>query len=1096
MCNNFIKDIVTDDDSIENLNEVIQHINNIVPFIGAGMSVSMGYKTWYIFLNSELNSLAKDPNLRQNVKDVRKKLSKKEYLEVADEINKMYNNDLYGVIRREFAPKKKEETAPYISALQQIGCKTILTTNYDNILESQMIIDDITPEIVLPYSSYDIINKDKEGEPLIVKLHGNYDNPDSIVLTKEQYEEKYIKDTDIKEILKYFWISKTLLFMGCSLEKDYLIEDIFRLASENRTMYHYAILEEPKNKNNKDKKQLEMDRLKIRPIWYQNGKHDNITEILHCIMNKKIVIDEPEYNKQFAQSHADIEDICKPFLDSVAIACEPNQRNELFCSILNPNKKNELSYISSIMHNICKSNTTNALCIFGEPGTGKSTLLSLLYLEFKENNNLAPYIPIYIDLHYYEHERKSIKEAKKDLEMRINKLKKLISDQSNKALLFIDGLDEYQRNNKVLAKYVFAFVDDSNIVEKTVFAIGNISKSMGLPTGIRAIKKNREFDETITLDLINTQRGNRFSQITKHLLKLHGISLDSKDYSKIPDKIKNLAAMASGNFTDFRTVNFLVLQYKYRNEILDQPIGEIYINYFFPKSIKDLNNLAEQVTKFMIDKEKNYESTKLIHVFKSSSIRNFLFAYHYVETIINGNQCNFRYFNSIFNPCVNRFVISIINSNNKKCTDFVSSAINLYDKLMEKQQIQILYFLGRVKFEKEKAISHLLEAYKDSLNKKNDRLINDHNYLMRYRTAGIGLIYAEHNEIADDFYRDLIYNDKLKELNRLFHLDYYTNDLYTIGEERELNADTLYTRHNIERLYSSLYYNMDEEPLKGRHSYLLSILTIIDLVMYDRYYSKTPIGLYDKSGFKELIEKIAKERAITNHTIKSYITFISSNWEEKIPDLENKTPIEDENVYKSLFPLLYRLKITIRSGWLEDGRHIERHQRPESVADHIWACYLIAMIFLSEDINKCPFIKDIPIEDYKEYNKSHIIEILLVHDLAESYTGDIIGNNNKKSNLENEFMDRIKFYDSFPNFGSFRNISKLIDEYSTCGNINACIAYDIDKLEPLIQLYIYKNYLENTYDEIRSEWEESVNEKLKTTLGRKIYEFITENITH
>jgi len=1083
------KDIITDDVSYDNLNGVMQY-NNLVPFIGAGMSVSMGYKAWYIFLDSELNSLAKDPGLKQNVKNVRERLSKKEYLEVADEINKMYNNNLYEVIRREFAPRKKEEIAPYISDLQQIGCKTILTTNYDNVLETQMIIDDITPERVIPYSSYDIIDKDKKGRPLIVKLHGTYDDPDSIVLTKEQYEEKYIKNTHIKKTLEYFWISKTLLFMGCSLEKDYLIQYIFQLAGKSGTMCHFAILEEPKNKNDKNKKQLELDRLKIRPIWYQNGKHDNIIEILHFIKDKKIVINKSEYNEQVTQSHTDIEDICKPFLDGVATACEQNQRSELFCFILN--KKIDFS---SIMHNICKSNTANALCIFGEPGTGKSTLLSLLYLDFKENNKLSSYIPIYIDLHYYEHERKSIKEAKKDLEMRINKLKKLISDQSGKALLFIDGLDEYQRNNEVLARYVLAFVDDSSVVEKAVFAIGNISKSMRLPAGMQTIK-NRKFDETISLDLINTQ-GSEFFQITKHLLKLHKELLDSKDYSKITDKIRNLATMASGNFTDFRTINFLVLQYKYRNEILDQSIGEIYINYYSSsRSIIELNNLAEQVTKFMIDKKKNYENTKMIHVFKSSSIRNFLFAYHYVETIINKNDYNFRYFNSIFNPCVNRFVISIINSNNKKCTDFVSSVTDLYDKLTEKQQIQILYFLGRVKYEKEKALKYLLEAYKYCSTKKNDTSINDHNYLMRYRTAGIGLIYAEHNEIADDFYNDLIYHGKLKELNRLFHLDYYTNDLYTIGEERDLNADILCTRHKIERLYNSLYYTIDKEPSKGRLSYFLSILTIIDLVIYDHYSSKTPVGLYNKPGFKNLIKNLTKEKSIANHTIKSYIAFMNSKWDKEIPNLENKMPIKDNNIYKSLIPLLYRLKIITRSGWSENGRHVERFQHPESVADHTWACYLVAMIFLSEDINKCPFIQNVSIEykEYKEYRKSHILELLFVHDLVESYTGDIIGNKNKDPNLEKEFIDKIKFFDSFPNFGSFHHISELIEEYSACKSINARIAYDIDKLEPLIQLYIYKNYLENPYDEISSEWEESVNEKLKTTLGRKIYEFISNVI--
>jgi len=1090
MLNNTINYILTDDESIVNLNDLIHYRNNIVPFIGAGMSVSMGYQTWFNFLKSKLNTLSKNPDLKQKVKSIRNKLSKKDYLDVADEIDKLYNNNFYTVIKRDFAPRENMEKADHIQFLQQLGCKTVLTTNYDNVLETQMVIDNKYPELVLPYSSYDIIDKDKTGNPLVVKLHGTYDEPDSIVFTKTQYEEKYTKNTHIKKTMEYFWISKTLLFMGCSLEKDYLVEFISQLAGKKGTMSHFAILEEPKSKKAKENKQIAMDRLNIRPIWYQYGEHINTLNILHFIAGGNRVTNISGNIEQVFQPKTTVENICHPFLDSIALACKPDQRNELFCSILKIS--NKPMYISSIIKNIF-GNSIHSLCIFGEPGTGKSTLLSLLYMEFIEKSVIySQYIPVYIDLHYYEYERKSINEAKNDLETRINKIKKIISGQPTRALLFIDGLDEYQRNNKVLTECLYAFINDSSVVAKTIFAIGNISKNLGLLAGIRAIK-NKNFDETITLNLFH-RKGREIIRIIKILLKLYGLSLDTRNYSKTINKIKDLAINASGNLTDFRTLNFLVSQYKKRVEILDQSIGEIYINHY-SGTVPDLNNLAEQVTKFMIDKKDNHKITKMTHVFKSQSIRNFFYAYHYVETMINKNHENLRYFDSIFNPCVNRFVISIINSNTKKCSDFVSNVMDLYDNLTDKQQIQILYLFGRVKHEKDKAIRILLEAYNKCLSMKDDKSINDHNYLMRYRTAGIALIYSEYTKTEDDFYIELIYNDKLKKLNRLFHLDYYINDAYTIGEERALNADTLCTGQNIKRLYDALYYTIIGEPTEGKYSYLLSILTIIDLVMYDRYNSKTPIGLYDKPKFKKLIDTITTEKSIANQTVKSYITFINSTWTKNIPGLDNKSPIEDKNIYNSLIQLFYRLKMTIRKGWTEDGRRVEKIQHPESVADHTWACCLIAMILLSEDINKCPFIKNIAIEEYKEYNKSRILELLMVHDLPESYMGDNIGNK-KDPNLEIEFMDRLQFYDYFPYFGSFHHIGNLIKEYSACIDINACIAYDIDKLEPLIQLYIYKDFLENPYKKISSEWEESVDKKLKTTLGRKIFEFITKNITH
>jgi 5'-deoxynucleotidase YfbR-like HD superfamily hydrolase/NAD-dependent SIR2 family protein deacetylase len=1092
MNSDFKNTITNDTENIRNLNDLISYRDKLVPFVGAGMSVSMGYKTWYNFLNSQLDFLAKENAFKEKVEFVRKMLLNKEYLEVADEINKMYNNNLYEIIKREFAPKDKVGTAKYIRWLRQIGNKTILTTNYDTMLETHMRIDKIKYETIIPYSSSNIIDKDKKSTPLIIKLHGSYDDRDSIVFTKKQFEEKYKNNENIKKTLRYYWISRTLLFMGCSLEKDYLIEYMLELAGKE-DMHHYALLEEPHNKDDKEKKQIALLRLNIKPIWYKNNKHTLILEILDLIKEKKQIDYNPKYDsKQSKQQLAEIEDICKPFIDSVAIACKPDQRNELFKYICQD--KDKYLNISSIMNHIIESSGVNTLRILGESGTGKSTLISLLYLEFKDKINVfTQYIPVYIDLHYYE--EKLLKEAITDLGAKISDLKNLISKQQNKILLFIDGLDEYQRNNKKLEKCLFVFTDNSDFIGKTVYSIGINSKSF---KSIKNTKLNitKKFEQTIQLNLINTDDP-IFHKITKHLLRIYEKPQKKKDGSNIVHRIRNLTKMASGNLTDFRTINLLISQYKLNDKILEQSIGEIYSRYYSSRGSSNLNNLAEQVTKYIIDKNVSNKSNVIIHVYKSQTNRNFLFAHHYVETIVNKKTDNYKYFNSIFSPSINRFIISIINNDNHMCTNFVTSAIDIYEVLDKKHQIQILYLLGRVKYEKEKAVEFLLGEYKKSSSEKDKDFVNDHNYLMKYRTTGISLIYTECNDMANDFYYNLIYHDRLKELNRLFHLDYYTNDSYIIGEERNFDNEILYTEKNMKTLYNSLYHTIANKPKNGEDSYLLSILTIIDLVTYDRYYMNNSAGLAsNKSGFLNLLNKIVEKKDIDNNIIKNYLIYISTKWKEDILNFKNIAPIEDNNVYKSLILLLYELKNVNRKGWSKEGRQIEKQGiAPESVADHTWACGLLAMTLLSDDINQCPFMQDVSNDEYEEYNKLHIIELLSVHDLAESYTGDIINKHEKDSDLEKEFIDKLKFYDSYPMFGSFRHISGLMEEYSACKSINARIASDIDKLEPLIQLFIYKDKLEKPYAEVRSEWEKSVDKRIVTTLGIKIYKFISDKIT-
>lgn len=67
------------------------------------------------------------------------------------------------------------------------------------------------------------------------------------------------------------------------VKKDYLIEHLNTLANSSKTNWHYAILPYPE-KNEVKKRKRQLLRLKIRPIWYQSGKHEQIYMILKAII--------------------------------------------------------------------------------------------------------------------------------------------------------------------------------------------------------------------------------------------------------------------------------------------------------------------------------------------------------------------------------------------------------------------------------------------------------------------------------------------------------------------------------------------------------------------------------------------------------------------------------------------------------------------------------------------------------------------------------------------------------------------------------------------------------------------------------------------
>lgn len=133
------------------------------------------------------------------------------------------------------------------------------------------------------------------------------------------------------------------------------------------------------------------------------------------------------------------------------------------------------------------------------------------------------------------------------------------------------------------------------------------------------------------------------------------------------------------------------------------------------------------------------------------------------------------------------------------------------------------------------------------------------------------------------------------------------------------------------------------------------------------------------------------------------------------------------------------------------------------------------------------------IEKYLDYSKESILEMLLLHDLAETRIGDIVTLEKDKREIEDE-NSSFAYYEylcSFPHIYGLGNQKKAWDEFVENSTINAKIANDIDKMEPLIQAYIYKK----KGNEINlGEWKEYARKNVNTTLGKQFLQFIIDRI--
>ncbi|MHA7647248.1 HD domain-containing protein [Nitrosopumilus sp. S4] len=149
------------------------------------------------------------------------------------------------------------------------------------------------------------------------------------------------------------------------------------------------------------------------------------------------------------------------------------------------------------------------------------------------------------------------------------------------------------------------------------------------------------------------------------------------------------------------------------------------------------------------------------------------------------------------------------------------------------------------------------------------------------------------------------------------------------------------------------------------------------------------------------------------------------------------------------------LKDIPRQGWIEKAVT----DNPESVADHSYNMAIISMVFA----------------DLENYNSEKILKMVLLHDLAESITGDITPekmSKQEKMDLENNAFEKI--ISNLPEFVS-KEYLKIWKDYQENNSKEANLVHQIDKLEMALQAKLYENQgipkekLESFYNSAKSE---------------------------
>lgn len=179
---------------------------------------------------------------------------------------------------------------------------------------------------------------------------------------------------------------------------------------------------------------------------------------------------------------------------------------------------------------------------------------------------------------------------------------------------------------------------------------------------------------------------------------------------------------------------------------------------------------------------------------------------------------------------------------------------------------------------------------------------------------------------------------------------------------------------------------------------------------------------------------------------------------------------ENTNLLSNFFHHVLNLKTVPRQGWIDKLNLTS----PESVADHSYSMAVIAM-FLG---------------DLLKLDTAKMIKMALLHDLAESITGDLTPEQASKLNKEKLEEDTIKdILQDLPDSIN-KEYFEIWKEYLNKSSSESLVVHEIDKFEMAIQAIKYSN---ETNEKLIQEFLDSSlpyisNPKLKEILNNMLNE--------
>lgn len=743
-------------------------------------------------------------------------------------------------------------------------------------------------------------------------------------------------------------------------------------------------------------------------------------------------------------------------------------------------------YVSDTVNRITENYAANPanpylMKVIGQSGTQKSYLLQMLYVVFKRHYDSIPFYPVYIDCDKIRDECILNGGAGNIVADMFSGLK---TDETRTPLFIIDGLLNVVTDDFRL-DYLIKNEIDKFTKPAFIAGINNVFGDNRIRLNKSSLIKGK-YEIVLTLSLISIYEKNK---CLDYISTLENLPTDKEETYAILEKSK----ITSINENVIRILcnedaySNLNLMDMFESEILNRLGGNedllsegADIVFEFAYGSDDLDFSGDTLTILnLIGKEQMF-----LHFFVAVKYFNKLSKYETTHDL--------SFFQMVFSKEITRFITSRLNAY-PQYEEAILSLASRYDEMTLMGKSEISYLLGRIKTpnRRPRAIELLRKYYVETQDYITQRKIDlkykeipypEEEYkqdLFLFRGLSVSLIYCSDATIEKNYVRSLIENDLSNSINRGFHLEYY-------GDKRYLpNQNMLdYTDNpRIGERTLKILCNDVEIQLKKRKfapSAMLEVFTIVSLLQVRIETDRKLISF----NVKSYVERACKIVSDYLNAVTIDDNIIDSFFRMALTDFNNYLENDSGSFSpkRSISNSYLAAKDVKRAGWV-----MQNIPSPESIVEHMYACWFIGLVFL-------------PLEnsEIKGYNKQQILNMLIVHDLAETTLKDIPKyekvNYPDYEKTENHVMLSVLLKGTYGSIDCMTDYADAWDEWYAMQTENARIAKDIDVIQAIYQFFVYNNsYSGNFSEERRRNW---LNELfcIKTETGRRIAkELIIEN---